>query len=831
MFANYFLLAIRNLVKQRGYAAVNTVGLTIGLASAIFILLYVRDELTFDTMHPQASTTYRMGYWMQFNNGEVQTYPQVPGGWDNYLKDNYEGVTEVSSFLQQGMPTSIHYESDDKIILTEDIIWAEPNIGKLLYLDLLEGNFETALKDPNSILLSETSAKKFFGDGEAINKSLSVSHSMTNNTKIDLLVTGVYRDFPANSHIRPQYIASIRSLNPFIQKIDQALNEFMGDGEYGIWTQSFINATNDDLIPDMQADLQKKSDEIIEKYQLDLKFLPIIKKITDLHFDQSMDWSITSKSADRNYLYIFITIAILILVVASINYINLATARSVRRAKEIGLRKTFGSQRTQIFIQFMLESFLLVMISALLALILVALLLPEFNSISEKSFRLDDLLNVDMLFILGGIVLFVTLLGGSYPAIFISGFQPATVLKGKFAFRKGSNVFRQLLIGLQFSVAVALLIGSIVLVRQMDLMRNSKLNEVGKQIISIRYGGFGENAATDMQFNTYKNMLLADPQIESVTLANHLPRLDYFGPLNMRFQFPDISEEQREWFQLNGDYDFPRTFGLKIIAGRDFDPLNVTDSSAILLNESAVKMLKLTPEEMVGKIVTRPAHSYYGGVDSTQAPVTGKVIGVVEDFPFRSMQYKIDPLGIAARPHFEDRIIHVRLGTNEMGSKIQFLQQEWNKLFPNFGFDYWFVDDEFGRMYENETRIAGLTEKFSALAIFIACIGLYGLASFMAQQRTREIGIRKALGSSSGQIIKLLLMVFAKLLLVASMVSIPITYFLSSKWLERFVYQTPLSAGVFALALLILAMITLLTIGYETWKAAQTNPINALRHE
>jgi putative ABC transport system permease protein len=831
MLANYFLLAIRNLLRQRGYAAVNTLGLTIGLASAIFILLYVRDELTFDTMHPQAATTYRMGYWMEFNNGEVQTYPMVPGGWDNYLRDNYEGVTEVSSYIQQGMPTSLHYIPDDKIILTEDIIWAEENIGKILYLQLLDGNTETALKEPNSIILSETSAKKFFGDGEAINQSLSVSHGITNNTKIELLVTGVYRDFPANSHIRPQYIASIQSLKPFIQKIDESLNEYMGDGDYGVWTQSFFSASNENLINDMQADLQKRSDEIIEKYKLDLKFKPIIKKITELHFDQSMDWSITSKSADKNYLYIFITIAILILVVASINYINLATARSVRRAKEIGLRKTFGSQRTQIFIQFMLESFLLVLISALLALLVVSLLLPEFNTLAEKTFNLSDLFNTNMLLIIGSVALFVTILGGSYPAIFISGFQPATVLKGKFSFRKGSNVFRQILIGLQFMVAVVLLIGSMVLIRQMDLMRNSKLNEAGQQIVSIRYGGFGQNAATDRQYNTYKNMLLADPQIQSVTLANHLPRLDYFGPLNMRFQFPDIKEEEHEWFQLNGDYDFPRTFGLKIIAGRDFDQQNVSDSTAILLNESAAKMLNLTPQEMIGKIVIRPAHSYYGGVDSTQAPVTGKVIGVVEDFPFRSMQYKIDPLGIAARPHFDDRIIHVRLGTKQMGEKIQFLEQEWNKLFPTYGFDYWFVDDEFGRMYENETRISGLTEKFSALAIFITCIGLYGLASFMAQQRTREIGIRKALGSSSTQIIQLLLIVFARLLLIASIIAIPITYYLSAKWLERFVYQTPLSVGMFALALLILAVITLLTVGYETWKAARTNPVNTLRQE
>jgi len=324
---------------------------------------------------------------------------------------------------------------------------------------------------------------------------------------------------------------------------------------------------------------------------------------------------------------------------------------------------------------------------------------------------------------------------------------------------------------------------------------------------------------------------LQDPQIESVTLANHLPRLDYFGPLNMQFQFPDIKEEKFEWFQLNGDYYFPKTFGLKIIAGRDFDPENVTDSTAILLNESAVKALQLTPEEAIGKSVTRPASSYYGGPDSAAAPVYGKVIGVVEDFPYKSMNNKIDPLGISARPHFDDRIIHVRMGAKNMGDKIRFLEQSWRKIFATYGFDYWFVDDEFGRMYENETKISGLTEKFSALAIFITCIGLYGLASFMAQQRTREIGIRKAMGSSSGQILVLLLRVFARLLLIASIIAVPVTYFLTSKWLERFVYQTPLSPVVFIGSLVLIAVITFFTVGFETWRAARANPVDSLRHE
>lgn len=832
MLINYLLLAIRNILKQRGYAVVNTLGLAIGLAAAIFILLYVRDELTFDTMHPKASTTYRMGYWLQFPNGQEDKFPAVPAGWDNFIKDNYEGVTDIASYLQWGMPTSIYYERADKIILTEEILWAEPSLHDVIAIDLIQGDKTTSLKEPNNIILSESAAYKLFGDEDPLDKPISVSHAqMTNNTKVEMVVKGVYRDFPSNSHIAPQYIANIYALKPFIPELEKAMNEYMGEGEIGMWSQSYFTCTNPETVPIIQEALQKRANEIIERLKLDIKFRPIIRNITDVHFDKEIDWSVYHKSADKNYMYIFITIAVLILIMASINYINLAVAKSVTRAKEIGLRKTFGGQRLQLFFQFMLESFILVMVSVVVAVGIVVLLLPQFNTLAEKTFEVRHLMEPGMLMIIGAVVLFVTLLGGSYPAIFISGFEPANVLKGKFAFRKGSNVFRQFLIGTQFTVAVVLLIGSVILVRQMDLMRNSKLNEAGKQIISIRYGGFGQGQATDTQYNTYKNMVLEDPQIESMTLANHLPRLDYFGPIGMRFQFPEIQEEQFEWFQLNGDYDFPKTFGLKIIAGRDFDAANISDSTAILLNESAVKALKLTPENAVGKMVTRPAHSYYGGPDSTQAPVHGKVIGVVEDFPYKSMNHKIDPLGIAGRPHFDDRIIHVRLDAKDMGEKIRHLEQSWKKVFPGFGFDYWFIDDEFGRMYENETKIAGLTEKFSALAIIITCIGLYGLASFMAQQRTREIGIRKALGSSSGQIVILLLSVFGKLLLISSVIAIPVTYVLTSKWLERFVYQTPLSPVVFAGSLLLIAVITLVTVGFETWKAARANPVDSLRHE
>lgn len=832
MLFNYLLLALRNLRKQRGYTIVNTLGLAIGLASALFIFLYVRDELTFDAHHPHADKTYRLGYRVDYPNGDSDGAPASPAGWDNYIKDNFAGVTAISSFETTGMATSIRYVPSDRIILTEEIIWAESNIGDLLDIEITKGDPNNALKEINSLIISEKASKELFGNEDPVNKMVTVSHAYsTRGQKIEMMVTAVYKDFPANTHIRPDYIFNILAQKAFVENLETLLTTSMGDGENNYWAQSLLVIEDESKIPLIIADLQDRANKLVARFNLDLKFTPLMRKITDVHFDRDISWSQGHKSADIQYVYVFVTIALLILIVACINYVNLSTAKSASRAKEIGLRKTFGGFRVQLFMQFMTESFLLVLISAVIALLLVALFIPQFNQLTGKTFGYGHVFDPAMLLIMAAVILFVTLLAGSYPAIFVSGFQPANVLKGKFEFRKGSTIFRQFLTTIQFVVAVTLLVGTVIVVRQMDMMRNSKLNEAGKQIVSIRYGGF-TGVADDARYLAFKRLVTQDPAIEAVTLANHLPRLDYFGPISMNMQFPEISEEKHEWFQLNGDYDFPKTFKMNIIAGRDFDPANVGDSSAILLNESAARSLNLTPEQLVGKTVIRPAHTQgYQPPDSTRAPITGIVIGVIEDFPYKSMHKKIDPLAISPKPHSFDRIIHVRLPANQMGEKIAMLERSWKEVFPDFGFDYWFVDEEFGRMYENEVQVAELTEKFSALAIFITCVGLYGLASFLSEQRTKEIGIRKTLGASNVQILVLLLGIFAKLLLIACVIGVPIAWYLSSRWLQSFVYQTNLGVLVFAGAVGMIVLITLLTVGYESLKASLANPVKALKHE
>lgn len=833
MLLNYVLLALRNIRKQRGYAIINTLGLAIGLASAIFIFLYVRHERTYDKFHPFAEKTYRLGYRIEYKNGQSENYPAAPAGWDNYIKDTYSGISGITSFTSTGMPTSIQFEEADKIVLTEDIIWAESNFHEIISIPMVKGDFKSPLNGVNSMLLCESAAYELFGTEDPINKLVTVSHTyMTNGQKATMTISGIYKDFPTNTHLRPKYILNILSLKPFVQNLETMLDVSMAEDDgNNFWTQSLLVCDDESKIPLIRNDLQKRADALIEKFKLDFKFKPIVRKITEAHFDQEVDWSISSKSANEKYIFVFISIAVLILLVACINYVNLATARSVTRAKEIGLRKTFGGFKWQLFAQFMLEAFILVLIAAVVALILVILFLPQFNDLTSRTFRLQDLFSGEMVILVAGVVLSVSIFAGSYPALFVSSFEPANVLKGKFAFRKGSNAFRQFLTAIQFIVAVMLLASTVIVVRQMDLMRNSKLNEMGKQVVSIRYGGFS-GIADDQRFLSYKRLILQDPEIEGVTLANHLPRLDYFGPINMQMQFPELNEDKYDWFQLNGDYDFPKTFNLKLLAGRDFDHNNIRDSTSILLNESAVKALKLTPETAVGKTVVRPAHIMgYEPPDTTRAPVTGLVIGVVQDFPYKSMHQRIEPLAISPKPHSYDRIIHVHLPSKKIGEKINALESKWKQVFPEFGFDYWFIDDEFARMYENETQVAEITEKFSALAILITCVGLYGLAAFLSQQRTKEIGIRKTMGASNGQVLLLLLGIFGRLLMVACIIGLPVTYYFASQWLSGFSYQTELSVWVFGGSILTMACITFLTVSFETLKASMANPVVALRHE
>lgn len=821
MIRNYILIAIRNFQRQKFFAIINMFGLAVGLAAAILIFLYVTDELQYDVMHPQYENTYRLG--ITFTNPEGQKFENgsAPGFFIKKLKDERSEVEDGIRIDYIGYPTSLHHKASDKIILTEKIKWAEPGFDKILYFDLLKGNKEKMFADINTMVVSESGAKKLFGNGDPIGQVISVKHNFaTSGKEIDVAITGVYKDYPSNSHFKPEFILNVNALRAVVANFDNYMqgSRFQDQIEF---FESYVVLKNNSstkeiekAIKDYAQQLGKSDSNFTARgFKLDAFITPM----KDLHFDQTVLWE-DGVRGDKKYLAIFSIIALMILLIACINYMNLATARAARRAKEVGLRKSLGSKRSEIAKQFFYESALMTFGSLLISIVLVVIFLNPFNQLAHKSFTIISLLNPAMIGVVFLILVFMAIFSGSYPALYLSGFRPVDVLKGQNIKGSGAELFRKSLVGIQYTVSLILIISTLVIIRQMDLMQNSKLNEQGNQLLSIRYGG----TAPDDKFQIFKQAVLQDADIEHVTLANHLPRLNYFGFIGTQVRFPEFADKKFEWNQLNVEFDFVKTYALQIVAGRDFDINNPADSSSIIINEAAVKQLGQPLEKILGgtyiEVLFNGEKNY-------------KVIGVVKDFPFRSMHQVIEPLALNPTRHFIDKIAYIKLPVGKFQEKIQSIEKKWKEIFPGVGFDYWFVSDEFNRMYVNETRVSSLAKSFAVLAVLITVLGAFALASYTAEQKTKEVGIRKVLGAQVSQVVGMFLWMFVKVFLVASAVAMPLAYFLADYWLKDFVYRSPISAWIFLASLVGLLMVTVVTVSYEVAKAARVNPVNSLRTE
>ncbi|HEY2349706.1 MAG TPA: FtsX-like permease family protein, partial [Puia sp.] len=652
---------------------------------------------------------------------------------------------------------------------------------------------------------------------------ISLKHVFaTQGREVNVVVTGIYRDYPANSHFKPDYIINMNALHTVYGEHFAEYLEGDHFSQYENFFETYVVLKPGADIKPIHAVLNTLATQMLKSSAGNVppgsKFEGFTIKLADIHFDSKSLWEDNSNThGDKVYLTIFSVIAVMIMIIACINYTNLATARSVKRAKEVGLRKSFGSMRFEIATQFFLESFLMTLCALIMSVLLVFIFLHPFNQVAHKSFGMGSLLDPYMITLIGIIVLFMTFIAGFYPALYLSAFQPVKVLKGQIIKGKGAEFLRKTLVTIQYTVSLGLIIYTLIVIQQMDQLKTTKLNEQGSQIMAIRFGGIAQQE----RFETFKRSVLQDPQIEHVTMANHLPRLDYFGYIGHTFKFPALADKDMQWNQLSVEYDFPKTFNLEFISGRDFQLGNLNDSNSLILNEAAIQALNKPTGDVMGTMVKDPR-------DTNRLY---RVIGVVKNFPFRSMHQPIEPLVL--NPHLDriDKITYIKLPAGKFQEKIADIEKKWKASFPGAGFDHWFVSDEFNRMYQVESTISSLAKIFAVLAILITIMGVLSLASYTAEQRTKEIGIRKVLGAGDKQVVALFATIFVRIFIVASLIAIPVSWYFAYKWLQSFAYRITISPMIFILSLIGLLMVTLLTVSYEIWKSARANPVTALRTE
>ncbi len=735
MFKNHLKIAWRNLIKHKGYSLLNITGLAVGVAAVILVFVYALDETSYDTVHSQHELVFGMGEEFTTEEGEKYKIPAAPSGWGNLLKEQVPGVVETLRVFGPGYPHSIRNPEDNKTILTQDseIFLVDGSFGKVLHFPLLYGNVDQVLSEPNGIVLSEKAAERLFGSIDVVGRTLEIKNIFIAEEYAGLKVTGVIKNYPNNSHIRPDYLLSMKFLNTsptFQELIGMPIDQYLSNLD-GAQMATYIKLAEGADIRKIETNFERViADNLQEKAK---QHNPVFRNITDFHFDEFADWSWWDSTADFDYIIVFSWIGLIILLIASINYMNLATARSLKRSKEVGLKKSLGCSRKNLMVQFFQESFLTSLIALMFALVLIGLALPTFNVLADKHFTITTFFRKEVLLGLLLIWLAVAFIAGSYPAIFLSGFRPIEVLNGKLIMGKGPTLFRKTLVVVQLTVSVLLIISTGVILRQMNMMQSTKLYAEADQVVSIRYGG---SIAPIERYNSLKNEILNDPDITDVTLSVHLPQR--WGPWVTSYSVPTVSgEQEHQWNQLPGDYDFPKVFDLEFIAGRSFKTGNSADSTNVILNEAAARNLNKTPNEIIGTSLV-----------DLNTKESGTIIGVVKDFPYESIHANIKPMAILGKPNAEDQILYAKVPADKLQEKLAMLESKWEMVLPGVGFDYWFLSDEFGRMYHTEQKMANLVQFFSILALFIACLGLYGLSSFMSEQKTKEIGVRKILGAT-----------------------------------------------------------------------------------
>ncbi len=805
MLKNYIKIALRNLRRNKLYSVLNITGLAIGITCCMLILLYVQDELSYDRFHEKSTRIYRATTHFVLKD-RIMDFASTAHVQGPMFKEEYPEVENYVRFNSYGSRRMIRYE--DVSYAEEKFIWVDNSVFDVFSFNLIKGNPKEALTKPNMVVITEDIAEKYFGDQDPIGKNLRI-----HNDEL-YMVTGIVENIPTNSHIRPDFLASFITLD--LQPTGNAAADLVNNVDYYTY-----------LLLEEGADykaLEQKFVGFIEKY-----LSPLISSIggsarydlqplTSIYLHSDLENEL-ERTGDIAYVWLFSGIGLFILLLACLNFMNLSTARSANRAKEVGLRKVVGAQRAQLIKQFIGESMILTFIAILLSLFLVFFTLPIFNNISGKNLAMTYLSNPVLLLGLFGFFIIVSLIGGSYPAFFLSAFRPVEVLQGRLRRGAKNSVLRIALVSLQFTVSIVLIIGTLIVSKQLNYVRNKNLGYDKDHIIALRI----RNEETQKRHEALRNALLTNPNILSVSASSSLPLgQNSFSAHHIAGQ--PLSEMIMLHTQIVDEH-FIDTYNMEIVEGRNFSRDFPTDlQEAIIVNEATVRKLGWQ-DEALGKEID--------ALMSMTEMKTYRIIGVIKDYHFLSLHEEIQPLVLYnANPYGGDYYrMSLRVRPENIQGTIGFLRSKWREFDSQYPLEFAFLDDQYDALYRAEERLGKLFGYFTALAILIGCLGLFGLSAYSAEQRTKEIGIRKVLGATTSNVTMLLVREFTKWVLLAVLIAWPVGYYIMNTWLQNFAYRIGLGVDTFLLAALLALVIAIMTVTYQAVKAAVANPVESLKYE
>ncbi len=808
MFKNYITIALRNILKYKFYSILNVAGLAIGIATCLLILLFVQNELSYDRYNEHAERIVRVVADFELGGNTLRAPTLGAPTGPSILADYPEVENQVR--LDAGGNWFVKY--GEKTFKENKVIFADSTFFSVFTIPLLKGNPDKVLTTPNSMVISKKMADKYFADEDPIGKTMRF------DDREDYQVAGIFDKIPTNSHFQAEFIVTLAgrrgSDDPYwLGNMGYVTYLLMNENaDYKSLEAKFPGMIQKYVGPEIQKFLGKSLEEFEAGGGKTGYYL---QPLTDIHlYSDLMDE--LQPNSDIKYVVIFAAIALFILIIACINFMNLSTATSAGRAREVGIKKVLGSERKSLIAQFLTESIVISTIATLLALVIVSVSLPYFNDLAGKELEFSIFSNNQLLLSIILITLFIGVLAGSYPALFISAFKPIEVLKGKLKLGAKSGFLRSSLVVFQFSASIIMIICTTVVYNQLNYMQNKKLGFNKEQVLVIN-----DAYILGDQIESFKEEVLQNTDVVSGTVSGYLPtESNRSGNGTFKDGVPDEKNitVMQTW---RVDYDYVNTLGMEIIKGRNFSEDFGSDSTAVILNETAAKFFDW--DDPLGKII--------GQFNSNETASIAKynVIGIVKNFHFESLRNTVGPVLFFLRRSTSN--VAFRINTENTIQLISFVKDKWDEFAPGQPFDYSFMDEEFNSMYKAEERIGEIFSVFAFLAILIGCLGLFGLAAFTAQQRTKEIGVRKVMGASVSGIVVLLSKEFIKLILISFVIAAPLAYYYMNRWLEDFAFRTDIGLLTLTLAGLAALVIAILTVSYHAIKIAVTNPVKSLRYE